>query len=38
LGNAAREKIEKDGQWNTLMEQAEKDYQTLIKSHSEGKL
>ena len=37
LGNAAREKIKKDGQWNTLMAQAEKDYQALIKTYRQNK-
>jgi glycosyltransferase involved in cell wall biosynthesis len=33
LGNAAREKIKKDGQWYTLMAAAEKDYQALIRTY-----
>jgi glycosyltransferase involved in cell wall biosynthesis len=33
LGNAARETITRNGQWNTLMAQAEKDYQALIKTY-----
>ncbi|MCX6690645.1 MAG: glycosyltransferase, partial [Methanoregula sp.] len=37
LGNAAREKIKKDGQWNNLMAQAEKDYQALIKTYRQNK-
>ncbi len=37
LGNAAREKIKKDGQWNILMAQAEKDYQALIKTYRQDR-
>jgi len=33
LGHAAREKILMSGRWNTLMAQAEKDYQALIKTY-----
>jgi L-malate glycosyltransferase len=33
LGQAAREVIVNNGQWNTLMERAEKDYQELIKTY-----
>ena len=33
LGNAAREKIKKDGQWNTLMAQVEKDYEELVNTY-----
>jgi glycosyltransferase involved in cell wall biosynthesis len=33
LGNAAREVVVNNGQWKTLMEQAEKDYQGLIKTY-----
>jgi glycosyltransferase involved in cell wall biosynthesis len=36
-GNAAREKIRKDGQWNTLMAHAEKDYQALIKTYRQDR-
>jgi L-malate glycosyltransferase len=35
LGTAAREKAVKSGQWNSLMEQAEKDYQELIKTYKQ---
>lgn len=37
LGTAARERIVKDGQWKTLMAQAEKDYLTLIKTYRQDK-
>jgi|WetSurMetagenome_2_1015567.scaffolds.fasta_scaffold18716_5 L-malate glycosyltransferase len=37
LGNSAREKIKKDGQWNTLMAQVEKDYQALIKTYRQDR-
>ena len=33
MGTAARERIFRDGQWKTLMETAEKDYQELIKTY-----
>lgn len=33
LGSAAREMIVKNGQWNSLMAQAEKDYQELVKTY-----
>jgi glycosyltransferase involved in cell wall biosynthesis len=33
LGAAARETVVKNGKWETLMEQAEKDYQELIKTY-----
>jgi len=38
LGNAAREKVKENGQWNTLMVQAEKDYQALIELYREDRL
>jgi glycosyltransferase involved in cell wall biosynthesis len=37
LGDAARETIKRDGQWNTLMAQAEKDYQALIKTYRQDR-
>ena len=33
MGSAAREVVLENGQWNTLMAQAEKDYQALIKTY-----
>jgi len=36
MGSAAREVVLKNGQWNTLMAQAEKDYQELIKTYRQG--
>jgi len=33
LGDAARERVVRNGQWNTLMDRAEKDYQELIKTY-----
>jgi L-malate glycosyltransferase len=37
LGAAAREEIVKNGQWKTLMAQAEKDYLALIKTYSQDR-
>ena len=37
MGSAAREVIIRNGQWNTLMAQAEKDYQALIKTYRKDK-
>jgi len=36
MGSAAREVVLRNGQWNALMAQAEKDYQELIKTYSQG--
>lgn len=38
LGNAARKTVVERGQWNTLMAQAEKDYQALIKTYRQDRL
>ncbi len=37
LGNAARKTVVERGQWNTLMAQAEKDYQALIKTYRQDR-
>ena len=37
LGSAARKAVVKNGQWNTLMTQAEKDYQELIKTYRQDR-
>jgi L-malate glycosyltransferase len=37
IGTAARELIVKNGQWNTLMAQAEKDYLALIETYNQDK-
>ena len=37
LGSAAREVVLKKGQWTTLMAQAEKDYQALIKTYRQDR-
>jgi len=37
MGSAAREVILRHGQWNTLMAQAEKDYQALIETYRQDK-
>ena len=37
MGSAAREFVLKNGQWNTLMAQAEKDYQALIKTYRQDR-
>jgi glycosyltransferase involved in cell wall biosynthesis len=37
LGTAAREVIRMNGQWNTVMAQAEKDYQALIKTYRQDR-
>lgn len=38
LGTAAREYVVTYGQWNTLMKQAEKDYQALIETYRQDRL
>jgi glycosyltransferase involved in cell wall biosynthesis len=35
MGTAAQEIIVKNGQWNTLMKQAEKDYQELVETYKQ---
>jgi hypothetical protein len=37
MGSAARELILKNGQWNTLMAQAEKDYLALIETYRQDR-
>jgi glycosyltransferase involved in cell wall biosynthesis len=37
MGTAAREVVVRNGQWNTLMVQAEKDYQALIKTYKQDR-
>jgi L-malate glycosyltransferase len=37
LGSAAREAVLKNGQWNTLMAQAEKDYLALIETYRQDR-
>jgi glycosyltransferase involved in cell wall biosynthesis len=37
LGSAAREFVIRNGQWNTLMAQAEKDYQALIETYRQDR-
>ncbi|MDO9036435.1 MAG: glycosyltransferase [Methanoregula sp.] len=37
IGSAAREVIVKNGQWDSLMAQAEKDYQALIKTYRQDR-
>ncbi|MDP3395047.1 MAG: glycosyltransferase family 4 protein [Methanoregula sp.] len=37
MGSAAREVVIRNGQWNTLMAQAEKDYQALIKTYRQDR-